>query len=233
MLPSPRPRLPLPPTAGRQQCCRLQALQLVPLCSPHTGPAGVSGAPGLGLLGPLLVSLVGGVSASAVDLDSLPCGDSPAGSTLGRRSGRALHAAPQDPIYCATAQAREGRGWGRGLGQPLSRHLGQCWVLPGVRGPLPLSYGCSKPGPWPPGCIPDPPAAPGEARPPGKAARMERKPIWRQPLRQRLVFLSQGQGPPGAAPHCPHPTHVAGVARCRCPPLGWPLTAPPATGTPA
>lgn len=50
----------------------------------------------------------------------------------------------------------KGGAGGRGPGQPLPWRLGQCRALPGAGGPLRLSYGCSKPGPWPPGCIPDP-----------------------------------------------------------------------------
>ena len=56
MLPSLRPRLPLPPTAGRL----LGPAACSPLLPTHGACRGVSGAPGLGLLRPLLVSLVGG-----------------------------------------------------------------------------------------------------------------------------------------------------------------------------
>lgn len=165
------------------------------------------------------------------------------GPTLGESPSRC----PRPP-YCVTARGQcravrprvqqgepmKGGAGGRGPGQPRPRRLGQCQALPGAGGPLPLSYGCSKPGPWPPGHIPapPPPAAPGEACPPGRAARVEWKPIRRQPLRQRLAFLSRGRGPPGPAhavltPHTWWESPAAGARRLAGPSPLLPPGPPP------
>lgn len=209
---------------------------------PWAGPAEASaGQPsrGLGTGGP-----------GVVGLDSLPCvGTALLGAPWADTRGEPITLPHKTHLLCdrtwpvrgcetqgPAGRAHEGRGWGQGAGAATSlapRAVpGPAWSWRASAAELWLQQArpmAPRMHPRPP---PPPPAAPGEACPPGRAARMERKPIRRQPLRQCLVFLSQGRGPPGAAPRCPHPTHVVGVTCCRCPPPGRPLTTP-AAGTPA